>query len=43
MTGSSGLPLVGAEVVLLGTQAFNANVPVGSQADTVPQASVCSC
>jgi hypothetical protein len=26
MTGSSGLPLVGAEVVLLGTQAFNANV-----------------
>jgi TP901 family phage tail tape measure protein len=26
MTGSSGLPLVGAEVVLLGTQAFNANI-----------------
>jgi TP901 family phage tail tape measure protein len=26
VTGSSGLPLVGAEVVLLGTQAFNANV-----------------
>jgi TP901 family phage tail tape measure protein len=26
VTGSSGLPLVGAEVVLLGTQVFNANV-----------------
>jgi TP901 family phage tail tape measure protein len=26
MTGSSGLPLVGAEVVLLGTQAFNTNI-----------------